>query len=78
MKEVSEECESLNINFHLLLGDGEELVTSFVEENSIGAVVVDFSPLRMPLSWIETLKTKLPKDVALCQVYICRLLLFSK
>lgn len=68
LEEVSAESKNLNIEFHLLIGDGETVLPSFVEKHKIGAVVLDFMPLRGPMSWAELLKETLPKDVALCQV----------
>lgn len=53
-----------------MLGEAETLVPKFIEENSMGAVVCDFSPLRVAASWVDKLKGKLPKDVPLCQVQI--------
>uniref|UniRef100_A0A1B6H369 Deoxyribodipyrimidine photo-lyase n=1 Tax=Cuerna arida TaxID=1464854 RepID=A0A1B6H369_9HEMI len=68
LEEVASECKSLNIEFHLLIGNGEEVLPSFVEKNKIGAVVLDFMPLRDCLSWAQTLKKSLPKEVPLIQV----------
>uniref|UniRef100_A0A1B6CB85 Photolyase/cryptochrome alpha/beta domain-containing protein n=1 Tax=Clastoptera arizonana TaxID=38151 RepID=A0A1B6CB85_9HEMI len=68
LEEVAEECNNLNIEFHLLIGNGEDVLPSFIEDNKIGALVLDFFPLREPLNWAEMLKKTLPKDVSLCQV----------
>ncbi|XP_039299515.1 deoxyribodipyrimidine photo-lyase, partial [Nilaparvata lugens] len=68
LEEVAEDCKKLNIQFNFLIGDGERVLPGFVEKNSIGAVVVDFMPLKGPMSWAEQLKKTLPKDVPLCQV----------
>lgn len=68
LEEVKLECESLNVEFHLLIGNGEEVLPGFVEENKIGAVVIDFMPLRECMNWAEQLKKTLPKDIPLCQV----------
>lgn len=52
----------------MLIGDGELVLPSFVEKNKIGAVVIDFMPLKGPMSWADLLKNTLPKEVVLCQV----------
>eukprot|EP00002_Diphylleia_rotans_P023457 TRINITY_DN4613_c0_g1_i3.p1 TRINITY_DN4613_c0_g1~~TRINITY_DN4613_c0_g1_i3.p1 ORF type:complete len:319 (+),score=62.48 TRINITY_DN4613_c0_g1_i3:105-1061(+) len=53
LKEVDEELRGLGIPFHLLIGFAKDLIGPFVEEQKAGAVVSDFSPLRVPLSWIS-------------------------
>ncbi|KAL1123379.1 hypothetical protein AAG570_002462 [Ranatra chinensis] len=68
LQEVAEMCETLNISFHLLSGEGKDLVPQLVEKFKIGAVVVDFSPLRVPLMWIEGLKKNVPNGVPIFQV----------
>ncbi|XP_067008214.1 deoxyribodipyrimidine photo-lyase [Anabrus simplex] len=68
LEEVSEECKQLDIEFHLLIGEAVGVLPTFVEEHKMGAVVVDFSPLRTPMKWVEDVKKKLPSDVPFCQV----------
>lgn len=68
LKEVERECTSLDISFHLLIGTAATTIPKFVKDNRIGAVVVDFSPLRIPLQWVDDVLHKLPKSVALVQV----------
>lgn len=68
LKEVSSECQTLNIQFHLFLGQAVKILPEYVTEHKIGAVVTDFSPLRTPLAWVNDVKNKLPDDVPLCQV----------
>lgn len=68
LKEVEDECSALNVTFHLLIGGAAQTIPKFVEENEIGAVVSDFSPLRVPLQWAEDVLKKLPKTVPLVQV----------
>ena len=68
LKEVRKECEELNINFHMLYGSGAEVMPDFVKKNNIGALVIDFMPLRNVMAYAEQLKKTLPKDVPLCQV----------
>ncbi|XP_037914398.1 deoxyribodipyrimidine photo-lyase [Hermetia illucens] len=68
LQEVCQECKDLDINFHLLLGSGGEKIPEFVKEMEVGAVVCDFSPLRVPLKWLDDVKNNLQEDVPLCQV----------
>ncbi|XP_059844885.1 CPD photolyase [Hypanus sabinus] len=68
LQEVAEECQVLNIAFHLLTGFPKDVLPAFVKEHNIGAVVVDFLPLRLPLQWIDEVKNKLPKDLLFIQV----------
>lgn len=68
LKEVRKECEELNIQFHMLYGSGAEVMPDFIKKNKIGALVIDFMPLRNVMDYAEQLKKTLPKDVPLCQV----------
>lgn len=68
LKEVQTGCAELNIHFHLLRGPAAVQVTKFVSQHKMGAVVCDFSPLRIHRSWVEDLKKALPADVPFLQV----------
>lgn len=68
LKEVEQECRTLNISFHLLIGDAAIKIPKFVKDHEIGAVVCDFSPLRVSLKWVDDVKQKLPTSVPLVQV----------
>lgn len=68
LQEIEEECQRLNINFHLFYGNGGVEVPKFVKKNNIGAVVCDLSPLRVPMQWVENLKKDTPADVPVIQV----------
>ncbi|XP_068137359.1 deoxyribodipyrimidine photo-lyase-like isoform X2 [Hyperolius riggenbachi] len=68
LKEVAEDCKELNIPFHLLIGYAKDVLPNFVKEHSIGGVVTDFAPLRVPLQWVDDVCGRLPKDVPLVQV----------
>jgi deoxyribodipyrimidine photo-lyase len=68
LKEVEKELGELNIPFHLLIGFAKDQVPKFVEENSMGAVICDFSPLKVSLNWVEDLKKNLPPTVPFAQV----------
>lgn len=56
LEEVADECHKLNVNFHLLRGDHGKEIPKFVKENKIGALVCDFSPLRIHRSWVDSIK----------------------
>lgn len=68
LEEVEQECKSLNIPFHLLLGHPKDVIPNFIHENNFGGIVCDFSPLRVPTSWVQSLIEKLPSNIPLCQV----------
>lgn len=68
LMEVEKECKDLNINFHLLHGEPSKIVPNFIKTNSLGAVVTDFFPLRLPMTWVEEVKERLPDGVPICQV----------
>lgn len=68
LKEVERECQSLNVTFHLLVGNAVIQIPKFVRDYEIGGVVCDFSPLRVPLKWLDDVRQKLPKSVPLVQV----------
>ncbi|XP_048460753.1 CPD photolyase isoform X2 [Rhincodon typus] len=68
LHEVAEECKQLNISFHLLIGFAKDVLPDFVKEHNIGGMVTDFSPLRLPLEWIENVRYNLPEDIPFIQV----------
>lgn len=68
LQEVESECNQLNISFHLLYGNGGTEVPKFVQKYSMGAIVCDFCPLRVPMQWIDTLKKDTPSDIPIIQV----------
>ncbi|XP_048019119.1 CPD photolyase [Megalobrama amblycephala] len=68
LQEVAKECKSLDIRFHLLSGEPEQNLPTFVKNWNFGAVVTDFNPLRIPLQWTETVKKHLPSDIPFVQV----------
>ncbi|MHB0914341.1 MAG: deoxyribodipyrimidine photo-lyase [Thermoleophilia bacterium] len=51
LAETAARLERLNITFHLLRGDPGEALSRFAAANGAGAVVTDFSPLRLNRSW---------------------------
>ncbi|XP_017132851.1 deoxyribodipyrimidine photo-lyase [Drosophila elegans] len=68
LQEVEQQCRTLDIPFHLLIGPPVERLPDFVKTNDIGAVVCDFSPLRLPRQWVDDVGKALPKSVPLVQV----------
>ncbi|XP_042313332.1 deoxyribodipyrimidine photo-lyase-like [Sceloporus undulatus] len=68
LKEVAKECQELNIPFHLLIGFAKDSLPPFVMEHGIGGVVTDFSPLRVPMQWVQDVRDRLPSDVPFVQV----------
>ncbi|XP_067898490.1 CPD photolyase isoform X2 [Heterodontus francisci] len=68
LQEVAEECKQLNIYFHLLTGFAKDVLLEFVKEHNIGGVVTDFSPLRLPLQWVDDVRRNLPEDLQFVQV----------
>uniref|UniRef100_A0A8C6X9W6 Deoxyribodipyrimidine photo-lyase n=1 Tax=Naja naja TaxID=35670 RepID=A0A8C6X9W6_NAJNA len=68
LEEVAEECRLLAIPFHLLVGFAKDTLPIFVTQHGIGGVVTDFSPLRVPMQWVQDVQERLPSDVPLAQV----------
>ena len=65
---MEKECSQLDISFHLLSGPASTSLVQFVKEHQVGAIVTDFSPLRVPRQWLEDVIKAVPKDVSVCQV----------
>ena len=76
LEEVESECHKLQIEFHLLKGESQICVPDLVNKLKLDAVVSDFSPLRVPLSWIDSVKKNIPKDVPFCQVILGTIIIF--
>ncbi|XP_060565300.1 deoxyribodipyrimidine photo-lyase-like [Ruditapes philippinarum] len=68
LREIEKECKELGISFHLLIGHAKEVLPTFVKEHSIGGLVTDFCPLRVPRAWVDDVVKAVPKDIAVCQV----------
>nr|XP_033814122.1 deoxyribodipyrimidine photo-lyase-like isoform X2 [Geotrypetes seraphini] len=68
LQEVAEECKELHIPFHLLIGLAKDVLPQFINEHDIGGLVTDFSPLRVPLQWVDDVRKNLPDDVPFVQV----------
>jgi deoxyribodipyrimidine photo-lyase len=65
---VAEECQELDIEFHLLLGEAKVALPEFVKKSMVGCVVTDMSPLRVPKSWVTSVQKALPEKVGFYQV----------
>ena len=59
LRPVSESLEKLNIPFFLMKGEPDEQLARFASRNHLGALVTDFSPLRINRKW----KTKLSDKI---------------
>lgn len=59
LREVEKECQQLNIIFHLLTGQAENVLPKFVESYKVGTIVTDFAPLRVPRQWVENVGNKI-------------------
>ena len=59
LQEVESQLRHKNIPFHLLMGHPTENVPQFANSNRAILVVADFSPLRIGLSWSQTVAEKL-------------------
>ncbi|KAK9298414.1 hypothetical protein QLX08_008211 [Tetragonisca angustula] len=66
--EIEKECKQLKINFHLLHGEPNMSILKFVKMYNIGAVIVDFYPLKLPMYWVDNVQKNLPKNIPICQV----------
>lgn len=67
LREVEKECQQLNIIFHLLIGQAENVLPKFAENYKVGTIVTDFSPLRVPRQWVENVGKKM-STIPLVQV----------
>ena len=57
---VEAQLKDKGIPFFLCSGkDTEKDIVAFVEQNGVGAVVTDFSPLRLPRSWVAYVRKHL-------------------
>lgn len=75
-----QELKRLKIPFVLELGNAKARVSKLVKDHDLSVVVCDFSPLKVPLSWVNETGVELDKlQVPLIQVYsITIILLFQE
>ncbi|KJE93780.1 deoxyribodipyrimidine photo-lyase [Capsaspora owczarzaki ATCC 30864] len=59
LREVETALRGLNISFHLFTGTAAEHLPGFVESKRLGAVVTDFSPVRVIQRWTTELANSL-------------------
>jgi deoxyribodipyrimidine photo-lyase len=59
LREVARDLDDLNIPFFLLRGNPSQELAHFVENQPVGAVVSDFSPLRLVREWRSTVAKNL-------------------
>lgn len=63
LKDIEKTCQKNNIPFSIVVDtDGKDtpkLVEEYILDKSIGALVTDFSPLRISRKWADTLRKKL-------------------
>jgi deoxyribodipyrimidine photo-lyase len=70
LKEVSEECAQLNIQFHLMLtpAAAADVLPEMLVQYQIDCLVTDQSPLRLPKKWVEDVAEAIPANVSFYQV----------
>ena len=59
LREVEQECQQLNIVFHLLIGEAENVLPKLVENYRVGTIVTDFSPLRVSRQWVDNIAKRI-------------------
>ncbi|CAF0871498.1 unnamed protein product [Rotaria sordida] len=59
LHEIEKECQQLNIIFHLLIGQAENILPKFIENYKVGTIITDFSPLRISRQWLENVAKKI-------------------
>lgn len=64
----TKELTNLNIQFFLLTGFAKDTIPKFIEKNNLGALIVDFSPLRVCATWLDDVKKSISPDVPIVQV----------
>lgn len=68
LEEVADDCRRLDISFHLLRGSHNTEIPKFVKDKGFGALICDFSPLRIHRGWVESINKALPADLPFVQV----------
>lgn len=66
LKETEETLNALNINFYLLQGNANLVLTELIDKQSVGAIVVDYSPLKVYRRRLNRVKEKV--DIPIYQV----------
>jgi len=68
LEELETECKGLNIQFHFLIGCAADILPDFVRKHKLGAIVVDFMPVREHISWTKQLAQRIGSEVPVIQV----------
>ncbi|KAK7077225.1 hypothetical protein SK128_002583 [Halocaridina rubra] len=68
LEEIESECKKLGIEFHLLFGHACDVFPEFIKSYGIGGLVTDFSPLRVPLQWVQEVKDVISSTVPIFRV----------
>jgi len=58
LQEVHKELEKLNIQFYLLKGSAETILSKFIEEKKVGHLFTDFSPLKVYTNRLKKVANK--------------------
>ena len=59
LQQTEQHLRAKNIPFYLLFGDPQQNVPSFCQENRAYCLVVDFSPVRIQLGWVQGVRAEL-------------------
>jgi deoxyribodipyrimidine photo-lyase len=68
LEELESECNNLNIQFHFLIGCAADILPDFVKKHKLGAIVVDFMPVREHMLWTQQLAERIGSVVPVIQV----------
>jgi len=68
LEELETECKSLDIQFHFLIGCAADILPDFVRKHKLGAIVVDFMPVREHMAWTKQLAERIGSEVPVIQV----------
>ncbi|TFG08969.1 MAG: deoxyribodipyrimidine photo-lyase [Promethearchaeota archaeon] len=59
LEQIHEKLTELNIPFKIMSGFPQQEIPKFIDENDVGCLITDFSPLRIKRNWIKSIKEKL-------------------
>lgn len=68
LKETSKELALKNIQLHELVGEPHQVISDFIKEHNMSAVVVEFFPLRVAKQWTEKMMKLIPQEIPVAQV----------
>lgn len=68
LEELETECKTLNIQFHFLIGSAADILPDFIKKHKLGAIVVDFMPVREHMLWTQQLAERIGHEVPVIQV----------